>query len=83
MIKNYLVGLAASIGILGFICFVVFIFFLSGICLHYDIHFWATMAKHHEVNPPWLLCLLVGLVPGVGQLSIPGALITWICSFFM
>lgn len=72
-----------SIGIIGVIVLFVFFAFLGGICLHYDIHFWATHIQHHEVNPSWPLCLAIGLVPGVGQLSIPGALITWICSFFL
>lgn len=81
--KDWLVGIIASIGMMGFLVLFLFIFFLSGICLHYDIHFWATHVQHHEVNPSWPLCILAGLVPGVGQLSIPGAFITWICSFFL
>lgn len=80
---DWLKNFASAIGLLGFFCVFLFFAFLGGICLHYDIYFWASHIQHHKVNPSWPLCLLIGLVPGVGQLSIPGALITWICSFFM
>lgn len=80
---DWLKNIASGIGLLGFVAICVFLFFLSGICLHYDIHFWASHVQHHEVNPSWPLCLLAGFIPGVGQLSIPVAVATWICSFFM
>lgn len=77
--KNFLYSLGAGVGIIIFLL----LFFFGGICLHYDIGFWASQAKHHEVHPSWILCLLGGLFSPLGVLAIIVAIVTFICSYFI
>lgn len=71
----------AGLGIFGFIAFVLLTVCFGGICLHYDIHFWASYAKNYDVAIPWIPCILLGWF--TSALSVPAAVITWVMSFFI
>ena len=71
----------------GIGCFVILIFvligmFIGGACIDYTVSTWLVYAGKPNNFYYWHGCLL-GMVPGVGQLAIPAAAITWILTFFI
>jgi len=48
----------------------------------YAINYWLVYL-HKEPVIQWWQGVLVGLVPGIGQISIPFAVITWLLSLFL
>ena len=74
--------LIASMGC-GFFLFVMAINGIIGaICWPYTINTWLIVAGK-ESAIVWWHGFLMAYVPGLGQLSIPGAVITWIIQMFM
>jgi hypothetical protein len=59
-----------------------FVAIVAGFCWSYTINFWLAHAGKTGRIAFWQACLL-GFVPYVGQLSIPGAVVTWLISFFL
>ncbi len=72
-----------SIGVVSAFAFILAIFLVGGVALHYDITFWASYKQHHAVHVSWVLCLLLGLIPVVSQVAVPAAIATWVISFFL
>lgn len=55
---------------------------INAVTFPYMINFWLEYA-HKEPVVAWWHGILIGFVPGLGQLSIPGAVLTWIISLFL
>lgn len=68
----------------GFIVAIIFVFgVLPGmLCWPYVINFWLVFAGKAAVVV-WWQGALIGFVPGLGELTIPAAVLTWIFSLFI
>ena len=72
--EQAIVGGIASVGILA----IVFGSLLIGAILWpYSIETWAAYFGK-VVSIPWYAGCILGIIPGLGQLSIPAALVTWV-----
>lgn len=74
--------LGGSLGCLG----IIFLLCISGIlgafCWPYTFNSWLVYAgKQPQIL--WWHGFLLGYVPGLGQLSVPAAVITWIMMMFL
>ena len=66
-----------------FILIIALIFFvIGGLLWPYSIHAWG-LIMHKEIHVEFWQGGLLGIAPIVGQLSIPIAIITWICMLFL
>lgn len=77
-------GLIATIVRSGFVFFLIFgiSFVVGAILWPYTINTWLVYAG----KPPgieWWMGGLIGFVPGLGQFSIPAAVLTWITMLFL
>jgi len=74
----------ALVGTFGFLWFIVIaIAFIIGACLWpYTINSWLVYADKEPVIE-WWMGGLMGLVPGIGQASIPAAFVTFILMLFL
>ena len=76
----------AGVGCFGLIflllTYVVFAGCIGGICWTYTINTWLTYAEKDAAITFWN-GFLIGLVPGLGQFCIPGAVATWIIMMFL
>ena len=77
-------GLIAAIGGFGIVFFLLFgiSFAIGAVLWPYTINTWLVYAG----EPPgieWWMGGLIGLVPGLGQFSIPAAVVTWITMLFL
>lgn len=72
-----------GLGICGFILLYMLLAGGCGaLCWPYTINTWLEYADKAPAVL-WWHGGLIGMVPYVGQLSIPGVLITWICTLFL
>jgi hypothetical protein len=55
---------------------------ISGFCWEYSIDYWLAYTESPKDFPLWGACLMA-FVPGLGQMAIPAAAITFIVSFFL
>lgn len=55
---------------------------IGAICWPYAINYWLVFAGK-AVAVHWWQGALLGFVPGLGQLALPLAILTWIISLFM
>ena len=55
---------------------------LGMFCWTYSLNTWLVFA-HKEPIVVWWHGLLLGCVPGIGQLNLLAAAITWICMLFL
>lgn len=55
---------------------------LLGFAADYAISFWLKWAGRPD-NFKWVHGFLICLIPGIGQLSLPAAIITFVISFFL
>ena len=72
---------------LGFGSTAILVIFLSGIligafCWPYSINTWL-LYVHKTPSVVWWQGALIGLVPGIGHLGLPIAVITWVAMLFL
>ncbi len=63
---------------------VVFLFVnlaFGGIATHYIIQFWVSYFKGVPIHVPFVPCVIAGLF--LGEITIPAAMFTWLCSLFL
>src|SRR5512145_917521 len=75
-------GFFASLGILGVLLFLSLSGLIGAICWPYALNEWLVfLGKDPKVL--WWHGFLMGYIPGLGQASIPVAVITWILMLFL
>ena len=70
-------------GVFG-LCFVAY--WAISICIGgwlwpYSIEYWSTLC-HHPIHIPFIVGIILGVVPPISQLTIPVAIVTWIIQIF-
>lgn len=76
-----LIAMVGGVGVVMF-CMIALFFAIGAFCWPYTINTWLV----YSGKPPaieWWMGGLIGLVPGIGQLSIPIAVITFILMLFL
>ena len=71
-----------AIGCLFVIIFAAAIWYACGLCWEYTLETWLAYAGKPQQFPFWI-CLLMSAFPALGQLSIVGALFTYIIMMFL
>ena len=77
--------IVATLEVTGCLCLLAIIpvaIVVCGMCWEYTIDSWLNYAEKPEDFPLWGGCLLA-ILPVLGQLSIPGAIGTWIALMFI
>lgn len=73
-------AMGMSIGLV--IVILLAILLICPFCNYYTINFWLDYAGSAKDFPFWG-AILLSFVPGMGQIAVPGAAITWVVSFFL
>lgn len=71
-----------GIGIFAGLVIIAAIVLVAAGCNYYTINFWLDYAGKDTAFPLWACCV-IACVPGIGQLSIPVAIVTFIISLFL
>lgn len=80
--KATVVEASGCVGCIFMVIGLIIVMALGGVCVHYDISFWAPRFLGHPVNvPPMWVCMIIGIP--LFEISIPIAALTFLCSFFM
>lgn len=71
-----------QVGCFTFLLIFVISAIIGGFCWTYTINTWLLFAGK-TATIAWWQGALIGLVPGLGQLSFPAAALTWIAMMFL
>lgn len=72
----------ADLGCIIIMMYLIFLVLVGGICWPYTINTWlAFFGKTQTIV--WWQGVLLGLIPFLGQISIPAAVTTWILMLFL
>lgn len=73
---------ASTIGIVAILILIVAALVAGGFCWEYTIESWLRYAGKDYDLALWQ-GMLISIVPGLGQLAIPAAVVTWIALLFV